>query len=169
MFHSITFVSIQDKGPIMNDKKSVFDKKEAAQKKDLPLNTSDIDENDFRSFRFTPDQLQAKIDEYFENGGTIREVILGSGSNKYTRSFRLYTLTGMCLYCGFNDKDHFFQLERNNSYKSVIKRARSKIEQIYEENLQTSGNSANIFALKNFGWVDKQEVVHEERTIKLDV
>jgi len=122
-----------------------------------------------RPFKFSPEQLQDKIDQYFIEGGSIREVIMTTGKNKYTKEIKIYTLTGLCLYCGFVDKDQLFHLERNNSYKQVIKKARSRIEQIYEENLQISGNSANIFALKNFGWRDTQEIIHEEKTIKLDI
>ena len=138
-------------------------------KSSVELQTSNIDENDFRRFKYTPTELQAKIDEYFKAGATQREVVLGSGANRYTRTMYIYTLTGMCLFCGFVDKVQLFDLERNNAYKPIIKKARSRIEKVYEENLQVTGNSANIFALKNFGWVDKQEIVTEERTIKLDV
>lgn len=125
--------------------------------------------NKTRPHRHTPDELQVLIDKYFEQDGTEREVIVGNGANKQIKKIRVYTLTGMSLYCGFCDKNELFQLERNPAYTRVIKSARSRIEKIYEENLQTTGNSANIFALKNFGWVDRQEVITEERTIKLDV
>ena len=125
--------------------------------------------NLYKKFLLSPDELQNKVDEYFEIGGSVREVIMTTGKNKYTKELRIYTLTGLCLFCGFVDKDQLFQLERNIKYQHVIKKARSRIEQIYEEGLQISGNSANIFALKNFGWQDKQEIVHEEKTLKLDI
>lgn len=129
-----------------------------------------IDEKElYKRFLLTPTELENKVNEYFESGGSVREVIVGNGANKRVLSLNIYTLTGMCLYCGFVDKMQLFMLERNNAYAHTIKRARSKIEKIYEENLQTTGNSANIFALKNFGWVDKQEIVTEDKTIKLDV
>lgn len=117
----------------------------------------------------TPEEFDSMVDDYFNVGGTEREVIVGSGSNKQIRTIKVFTLTGMCLFLGFVDKLSLFKLERNNLYGQAIKRARSRIEQIYEENLQTTGNSANIFALKNFGWVDKQEIIHEEKHLKLDV
>ena len=41
----------------------------------------------------------------------------------------------------------------------AIKNARTRIEQHYEELVQ-EGNSGAIFALKNFGWSDKQETEH---------
>ena len=143
--------------------------KQTSQKPTETLQRSEIDEEHFRRFKYTPEELEKKIEEYFEIGASIKEVIVGAGNNKTIKSLKIYTLTGMSLYCGFMDKDHLFQLERNNSYKRVIKKARARIEQIYEELLQTTGQSATIFALKNFGWVDKQEVIHEERTLKVDI
>lgn len=148
------------------EKKSIFDTI-AANK--ISVAAGGPDESEFRNFKLKPDELEKKINDYFEFGANQREIVMQTGKNKYTKTVFIYTLTGLCLYCGFNDKTHFFQLERNNAYKDIIKKARTKIEQIYEENLQVSGNSANIFALKNFGWVDKQEVIHEERTLKLDI
>lgn len=118
---------------------------------------------------YSPSEFAEKVEQYFIDGGTEREVILGQGANKYTKTIMIFTLTGLTLYLGLNDKKDLFNLERNVRYREVIKNARTRIERVYEENLQTTGNSANIFALKNFGWVDKQEITHEVQTIKLDV
>ena len=134
-----------------------------------PTQNQKTEKEIFKRFKYTPTELQAKIDEYFKQGGTVRQVVVGNGSNKQMKDILIYTLTGLCLYCGFCDKEELFQLERNPSYKRVIKKARTLMEKIYEENLQTTGNSANIFALKNFGWHDKQEVITEEKRIKVDL
>ena len=135
-----------------------------------PIQTQQKTEKEmFKRFKYTPTELQAKIDEYFKQGGTVREIIVGSGSNRQIKEMRIFTLTGLCLYAGFCDKTELFDLERNPSYKATIKKARSRMEKIYEENLQVTGNSANIFALKNFGWTDQQTIVTEDKRLKIDL
>ena len=107
-----------------------------------------------------PEKLQAKIDEYFKKGGTQRTFVCGSGSNKYEVTVTIYTITGLCLYCGFESRQSFYAYEDKKEFSYVIKKARTQIEQMYEENLQYGNTTGSIFALKNFGWVDKQEIEH---------
>lgn len=144
-------------------------RKKPDPKKTVITDQQPSNEKPSQRFLLSPKELQDKIDQYFLEGGTIRQVIVGNGSNKKMVDINIFTLTGLCLYCGFADKNELFMLERNITYKQVVKRARTRIEKIYEENLQTTGNSANIFALKNFGWFDRQETVIEDKRLKLDV
>ncbi len=103
--------------------------------------------------------LQEKIDEYFETGVKKRQVIVGSGSSKKVVEIPVPTITGLVLYCGFCDRTSFYAYEHKEKFKHTIKRARTLIEREYEEQLTVSGGAGPIFALKNFGWIDKQEMI----------
>lgn len=93
----------------------------------------------------TVEELQEKIDEYF------KEVEESKDDHP--------TITGLCLFLGFVDRQSFYDYEKNKKFSCTIKTARTRIEQIYEKHLLKSGVAAGcIFALKNFGWTDKQEL-----------
>ena len=93
--------------------------------------------------RFTPAAMQAKLDEYFNN--TPVEDI---------------TLTGVCIHLGIY-KDTFYNYGKREGFTDMINMARMKIENSYEVSLKRFGRAGDIFALKNFGWRDKQEVAVE--------
>lgn len=86
------------------------------------------------------EQLISIINEYFEN----------TEQNKYT-------ITGLCLHVGLN-KDTFYEYGKRDDFKDIIDEARLVVENSYELDLREKGGTANIFALKNFGWKDKSEV-----------
>ena len=90
--------------------------------------------------RFTPAVMQQKLDEYFDK--TPVEDI---------------TLTGVCIHLGIY-KDTFYNYGRRDGFTDMINMARMKIENSYEVSLKRYGRAGDIFALKNFGWRDKQEV-----------
>jgi hypothetical protein len=90
----------------------------------------------------TVEALQKKADAYFA------ECI----ANK-----KPFTITGLALaldtsretLCNYEDKAEYFD---------TIKRAKLRCENYAEELLLTGSNAAGaIFALKNYGWRDKQE------------
>ena len=87
-----------------------------------------------------PEDLENKINEYF-NGRDYNEI----------------TVTGLCLYLGIN-KDTFYEYAKVPEFKFIIDMARLRVENSYEIALRKDGGTENIFALKNFGWKDKQEV-----------
>lgn len=105
-----------------------------------------------------PEKLQKKIDEYFKSGVKKRQVEVGKGESKKVIEIPVPTITGLVLFCGFCDRQSFYAYEKKEKFSYTIKRARTMIEQVYEEGLQLTGGSGPIFALKNFGWVDKTEV-----------
>jgi hypothetical protein len=88
----------------------------------------------------TPEQMEKILNEYFE---TTEE-------NKIT-------LTGMCLALNI-DKKNFYEYEKREGYEDIVKRARMIVENSYEISLRENGRTGDIFALKNFGWTDKQEI-----------
>jgi len=84
-------------------------------------------------------ELQAKIDEYFDNIGN-------DGHDG------VITVTGLALYLGFCSRQSFYDYEKRDKYSYTIKKARLRIENDYEIDMRVNPNAGNIFALKNFGW-----------------
>lgn len=110
-----------------------------------------------------PEELEKSISDYFENGVAIRTVVVGKGDNKKDIDIPVPTITGLVLHCGFESRQSFYDYEKRTEFSYIIKKARTFIEKHYEEILQTGGGSAAIFALKNFGWTDKQLLEHTGR------
>ena len=67
------------------------------------------------------------------------------------------TITGLCLALGL-DKSTFYDYEKREDYKEIVRQARLIVENSYEISLRENGRTGDIFALKNFGWTDKQEI-----------
>jgi hypothetical protein len=98
------------------------------------------------------EELQAKIDEYFETG--MRKKTM------YTKDGMPYevpvpTITGLALFLGFASRQSLYDLETRQDFSYTIKKARTFIEREYEELLQSGNVTGAIFALKNMGWQDK--------------
>ena len=105
-----------------------------------------------------PKEMQADIEAYFNDGVTIKKVEVGPKDNKQVIEIPVPTITGLCLYLGFESRQSFYDYEKKSDFTYTIKRARLFIEKHYEEMLQTNNVTGAIFALKNFQWRDKQEV-----------
>ena len=88
-----------------------------------------------------PEKLSALIEEYFAEDGHK-------------------TITGLCLHCGFESRQSFYEYEVKPEFTYIIKRARLMIENGYEKALMSDKVTGPIFALKNMGWADKQEIDH---------
>ena len=108
------------------------------------------------------EELQSKIDEYFEyiqgDFNTIEEK--GEINKVYERFPENPAITALAAYLGFESRQSLYDYEKNKDFSYTIKRARLQIETFYEQNLLSKGVTGAIFALKNFGWKDKQEVEH---------
>lgn len=64
------------------------------------------------------------------------------------------TITGLALFLGFASRSSFDDYEkRNDEFSYIIRRAKLAVENSYE----LSGQTIDIFALKNMGWKDKSE------------
>ena len=87
----------------------------------------------------TPEQMENILNEYFKT----------TDENKIT-------ITGICLALGL-DKSTFYDYEKREEYKDIVKQARMIVENSYEISLRENGRTGDIFALKNFGWRDKVE------------
>ena len=86
------------------------------------------------------DELEILFDEYFNN--TPREE---------------WTMTGLCIACDM-DYQTLINYSKKDEYFEPIKKAKMKVHNEYEKDLRRKGRSGDIFALKNFGWRDRQEI-----------
>lgn len=70
------------------------------------------------------------------------------------------TITGLCLHLGFESRQSFYDTESREGFSYTIKRLRMMIENQYETKLidKDYATPGVIFALKNLGWKDTQEV-----------
>ena len=73
-----------------------------------------------------------------------------------------YTITGLALALGFESRQSIYDYEKREDFSYIIKRAKLYVENGYEKGLKTQYSSGSIFALKNMGWTDKQEIVTSE-------
>ena len=67
------------------------------------------------------------------------------------------TITGLALALD-TDRKTLINYENRDEFFYTIKKAKTKIENAYEKSLRKNGRTGDIFALKNFGWTDKQEI-----------
>ena len=96
-----------------------------------------------RHYKWTPESLKSKMDEYFDK----------TPENEYT-------VTGLVLYIG-SSKQSMADYEKRAGFKEIIQTAKLRVENAYEKDLRERGRSGDIFALKNFGWTDKTETEHK--------
>lgn len=85
------------------------------------------------------EELEKECDDYF------------SGCDKPT-------VTGLTLYLGFADKTTLYDYRDRAEFSHPIKKALTMIESYHERRLSENNVTGAIFALKNMGWKDKQEV-----------
>ena len=93
----------------------------------------------------TPEELRDAITGYFE---TCKE-------NKVPTS-----MCGLALALGFNSRQSLLNYENRIEFMDIIKKARLTVEMHYELRLNTTSCTGAIFALKNMGWTDRQEIEH---------
>lgn len=123
--------------------------------------------------------LQAKIDGYFEyikgeqieverqvkqtaifnpNTTTVEERFKTVTEKVEIRPPERPTITGLALYLGFTSRQAIMNYEEKPEFVDAIKTAKLRIEAAYEQAIFGGNAAGPIFALKNFGWTDKQEI-----------
>jgi hypothetical protein len=107
----------------------------------------------------SPEDLQKKIDQYFEKPEDFVRKYNKDGDCIEEKP--IWTITGLVLFCGFCDRSSFYALEHKPDFMHTIKKARTRIENKYEQRLFEDKCTGAIFALKNFKWVDTHKVEHE--------
>lgn len=119
----------------------------------------------------SPEEMQAAIDEYFaDRQPRIRTNPDGSPmlskNNQPIIELNPPTISGLALYLGFSNRTSLYEYEKEPEYSDTIKRARSRCEEFVESNGMSGivPPAMAIFALKNYGWSDKQEIEHSGGT-----
>lgn len=102
----------------------------------------------------TVKELEDKIEEYFATGAYKRKVVTENGQ---VIEVPTPMITDLALFLGFCNRQSFYDYENNEEFSDALKKARARIEREYEANLRNSSCAGSIFALKNFGWVDKTD------------
>ena len=97
----------------------------------------------------TVDEMQKKIDQYFIDCEE-KELPL--------------TVTGLAIALGFTTRQALINYEAKPEFVDAVKRAKLIVESFAEKMLYLGKTPTGaIFALKNFGWTDKQEHDHTHR------
>lgn len=91
----------------------------------------------------TPEQLEAKINEYF-------------GS----RDEEDWLISELCDYLGFESRQSFFDYGKRPQFSYLIKRAAQKVSIKHERNLSDmkKPTTGAIFYLKTHGWEQQEDV-----------
>lgn len=76
-----------------------------------------------------------------------------------------YTVTGLCLSI-WASKQLLIDYEKRDWFKEIVKEAKLIVENSYELSLRKNWRTWDIFALKNFWWIDKQEI---DQNIKAEI
>jgi hypothetical protein len=107
----------------------------------------------------TVDDLQSAIDGYFNS---CFEINAKTGELMQVKPF---TITGLALALD-TSRETLLDIEYgngpyadNSSFSDAIKKAKLRCQNYAEEQMFTAYNPAGpIFALKNYGWKDKQDI-----------
>lgn len=87
----------------------------------------------------TPEEMQTVIDKYFVTAEKP-------------------TVCGLALELDFVDRHSILDYQHKNKFTATIKKAKMRIQKHYEEYLTGHNAAGPIFALKNFGWRDTQNI-----------
>ena len=104
----------------------------------------------------TAKELEDKCCEYIKNCPDKRIIYVTEDGQKIEAPHP--TITGLALYLGYVSRSSCYDQEKNEEYSDIIKRAKSYIEMNYEKALMGNSVTGAIFALKNMGWRDRQEI-----------
>ena len=118
------------------------------------------------------DELDKLVDTFFKQLEGKKRPLQKAIDNK-AGDAKPATLTGLALHLGFHSREQFERYESKGRFAANLKRARLRIEAIYEKKLHQSTFGGAIFALKNLGWVDKADNVKHNtpiiRTLKVTI
>jgi hypothetical protein len=94
----------------------------------------------------SPEEFDAKVEAYQDYCKETGEPV---------------TWTGLALFMGFAARACIDEYANYDGFSYSVKRAKTFIEWHYEMRLCGDKPTGAIFALKNFGWQDKSEVVQD--------
>lgn len=109
----------------------------------------------------TPEELQAKIDLYFETGAFM---VVGKDENGNDIKQYAPTIAGLARYLGM-DRRSLTNYANKDEFFPSIKEARQRVEEHLEQCLYGRSVTGVIFNLKNnHGWKDAVEVDNQSST-----
>ena len=97
-----------------------------------------------KPLKFTVEEVENMIDTYFND-----------------TPMKQWTVTGLALL--FGSRQLLDDYQKRKPYSAMITRAKLMVENKYELMLDSRSTTGAIFALKNFGWVDKTEIESTNR------
>lgn len=97
----------------------------------------------------TNEELEKVIKEYFDSRPEIE-----------------WTVTGLAMALDL-DRKALIEYSEHDEFSNTIKKAKERVQESYEKSLRKNGRTGDIFALKNFGWTDKQEIESENKNINM--
>lgn len=106
------------------------------------------------------DELLNRGLEYFEWVKGEKHMTVdkqGLQVESWTRLPEHVTITGLCIFLGFDSRQSFYDQEKRDNFSYPIKKLRMLVENSYEHGLRSQQVAGSIFALKNMGWADKTE------------
>ena len=118
-----------------------------------------------RLFYKTPEEMQVKIDEYFDTcAGRILtdengEVILNKYGEPIILGAKPPTVTGLALALGFTSRMALLKYQGRGAFKDVVTRAKARVEAYTEERLfdKDGANGAKFSLQFNFkGWREEK-------------
>lgn len=71
---------------------------------------------------------------------------------------RPYTITGLALACGFSSRRDLINYAQRPEFLHAVNSAKARVEAFAESRLYEGPATGPIFALKNFGWSDTQDI-----------
>lgn len=111
----------------------------------------------------TPEEMQAKVDEYFESCWMDKVTETTDKNGACTMSTvryqqRPYTIMGLAMHLGMC-RDTLCEYAKNGEFSDIVKNAKAKVEMFVEESVLWNKNATGpIFWLKNHaGYTDKIE------------
>lgn len=130
----------------------------------------------------TPEEMQKKIDEYFEScyraimvfnkDKSQYEVVKDNDGNIVKEQFKPFTITGLANALELSRSD-LLNYDKKSEFHNTVTRAKSIVEQYAEERLfDRDGNRGAIFSLSNNfkNWADKQQIdTTKEPTININM
>lgn len=78
------------------------------------------------------------------------------------------TWTGLALFMGFSSRQSIDEYQKYTEFSDSVKKAKTFVEWHYEMRLCGDKPTGAIFALKNMGWADKQQLEHSGASVKVD-
>lgn len=108
----------------------------------------------------TVEELQTAIDAYFKSVEGV--FYLDKDGVKVCEPL---TITGLALALD-TTRQVLMDYQERDEYTDTIKKAKTRIENYAERRIFTTNPTGAIFALKNYGWKDKQEV--DQRYVNKD-